>query len=127
MSRIYISSDKPLRPKIIPVMDVYDIPHLTDEESARYSELKKIVKNIKAHNNSQICEKTGSVENFYRTQLNPMQCEAVFQLVGAILVIAGAGSGKTRTIVHRVAYMLQKGIDPQSILLLTFTRRASGE
>ena len=127
MSRIYISSDKPLRPKIIPVMDVYDIPHLTDEESARYRELKKIVKNIKAHENSTNPEITGNIENFYRTQLNPMQCEAVFQLVGAILVIAGAGSGKTRTIVHRVAYMLQKGIDPQSILLLTFTRRASGE
>jgi len=52
LSRIYISPDKPLRPKIIPVMDVYDIPHLTDEESARYRELKTIVKNIKAHENS---------------------------------------------------------------------------
>lgn len=127
MSRIYITPDKPSYSKIIPRIDVYDIPHLTDEESARYRELQKIVKNIKSFDNSQVFKKSGDIEDFYRTQLNPMQCEAVFQLVGAILVIAGAGSGKTRTIVHRVAYMLQKGIDPQSILLLTFTRRASGE
>lgn len=127
MSRIYVSSEKSLKPKIIPIIDVYDIPHLTDEESARYRELQKIVKSIKAHDNSQVFEKSGDIEKFYKTQLNPMQCEAVFQLEGAILVIAGAGSGKTRTIVHRVAYMLQVGVNPKSILLLTFTRRAAGE
>lgn len=127
MSRTYISSEKVSKPKIIPVIEVYDIPHLTDEESARYSELKKIVKNIKSYENSVKDDDQDSIKNFYKTQLNPMQCEAVFQIEGAILVIAGAGSGKTRTIVHRVAYMLQAGIVPESILLMTFTRRAAGE
>jgi len=44
-----------------------------------------------------------------------------------MLVVAGAGSGKTRTLVYRVAWLVEQGVDPSSILLLTFTRRASGE
>ena len=48
-------------------------------------------------------------------------------LHGPVLVIAGAGSGKTRTLVYRVARLVEKGVDPESILLLTFTRKASQE
>jgi ATP-dependent DNA helicase UvrD/PcrA len=47
--------------------------------------------------------------------------------VGPLLVIAGAGSGKTRTLAHRVAHLLVNGTDPHRILLLTFTRRAAAE
>ncbi len=47
--------------------------------------------------------------------------------VGALLIIAGAGSGKTNTLAHRVAHLLMSGLDPQRILLLTFTRRAAAE
>lgn len=61
----------------------------------------------------------------YRQQLNPAQYEAVCALEGAYLVIAGAGSGKTRTLVYRVARLVEMGYDPQSILLLTFTRKAA--
>ena len=63
----------------------------------------------------------------YKTVLNPAQVEAVTTLDGPILVIAGAGSGKTRTLVYRVARLVETGVDPESVLLLTFTRKASQE
>lgn len=63
----------------------------------------------------------------YEEALNPAQREAVFTLNGPLLVIAGAGSGKTRTLVYRVARLVEQGVDPQTILLLTFTRKASQE
>ena len=46
---------------------------------------------------------------------------------GPLLIIAGAGTGKTRTLVYRVAHLIDQGVDPRSILLLTFTRRAAEE
>ncbi|PIE57670.1 MAG: DNA helicase UvrD [Desulfobulbus propionicus] len=59
--------------------------------------------------------------------LNPAQYTAVTHGNGPVLVIAGAGSGKTRTLVYRLAYLLQQGVRPDAILLLTFTRRAAQE
>lgn len=61
----------------------------------------------------------------YDTELNPAQREAVFQLDGPILCLAGAGSGKTRTIVYRVARLIELGVNPKQILLLTFTNKAA--
>lgn len=63
----------------------------------------------------------------YKNTLNPAQYEAVSSTEGAYLVIAGAGTGKTRTLVYRVARLVEMGTDPQSILLLTFTRKAANE
>jgi DNA helicase-2/ATP-dependent DNA helicase PcrA len=63
----------------------------------------------------------------YRALLNAAQYEAVTARDGAFLIIAGAGTGKTRTITFRVAYLVELGIAPESILLLTFTRRAAQE
>jgi DNA helicase-2/ATP-dependent DNA helicase PcrA len=63
----------------------------------------------------------------YQQELNPAQYEAAITHKGPLLVLAGAGSGKTRTLVYRVARMVEEGIDPVSLLLLTFTRRASEE
>jgi len=59
--------------------------------------------------------------------LNPAQLEAVTAPDGPVLVIAGAGSGKTRTIVHRLAWLAEQGIPASDMLLLTFTRKASRE
>ncbi|HEY9074093.1 MAG TPA: ATP-dependent helicase [Desulfobaccales bacterium] len=63
----------------------------------------------------------------YQQELNPAQYQAVTTLEGPVLVIAGAGSGKTRTLVYRLAYLVEQGVDPGSILLLTFTRKSAQE
>ena len=63
----------------------------------------------------------------YRTALNEEQYAAVSSEPGPALVIAGAGSGKTRTLTYRVAWLLDHGTDPWNILLLTFTNKAARE
>ena len=63
----------------------------------------------------------------YARELNEEQKAVVFAPAGPTLVVAGAGSGKTRTLVYRVSRVLEDGADPASLLLLTFTNRAARE
>ena len=61
----------------------------------------------------------------YEKELNEAQYRAVTTLDGPLLIVAGAGTGKTRTLVYRVARLVESGVKPESVLLLSFTRRAA--
>ena len=79
---------------------------------------------------------TAKIEKDYLDMLNPAQRQAASYgqpgeggafNAGPLLVIAGAGTGKTMTLAHRVAHLVIQGVNPERILLLTFTRRAADE
>lgn len=65
--------------------------------------------------------------NDYLKTLNPPQLQAVKQIQGPVLIMAGAGSGKTKALTSRIAYMLEQGISPEQILAITFTNKAAKE
>jgi DNA helicase-2/ATP-dependent DNA helicase PcrA len=89
--------------------------------------IKKYVLTPLPHENLRIIEAGVEYRINYQHDLNAAQYEAVTTLTGPLLVIAGAGTGKTRTIVYRVSYLIENGVPPERILLLTFTRKAARE
>ncbi len=98
-----------------------------------YQIIKKTVYNVLMENltvKKYVLKKQNTQVSYkidYEKELNPAQFEAVIQKEGPILVIAGAGSGKTKTLTYRVARLIEDGVKPENILLLTFTKKASDE
>lgn len=93
-------------------------------------ELSTVKENKPAHKKYVLKKREIKKTNYkvnYEQDLNEKQLEAVMSNDGALLVIAGAGSGKTKTLTYRVARLIEDGVDPENILLLTFTKKAAHE
>jgi DNA helicase II / ATP-dependent DNA helicase PcrA len=113
-------------------IDLKEYPEMesSDELDRKISELRHIAVSIEKKNIDESSFGNQDLSKFkvnYLSALNPAQLAAVLITEKPVLVIAGAGSGKTRVIVHRVSYLIERDVDAQSILLLTFTRKASRE
>ena len=70
---------------------------------------------------------TKNSPNDYLVGLNPGQTEAVLQTEGPLLIFAGAGAGKTKTITCRIMHLIKNGVEPKNILAITFTNKAAKE
>ena len=93
-------------------------------------ELSTVSENKPAHKKYVLKKRQPQKTNYkvnYEQDLNEKQLEAVMSNEGALLVIAGAGSGKTKTLTYRVARLIEDGVAPNNILLLTFTKKAAHE
>lgn len=119
-------------------VDSYPYPDLHDEIRGKIKQLQQSIKKLEANlidadidddGVSKIGQRLAKQDLAidYASELNPNQLLATTTIDGKILVIAGAGSGKTKTLTYRTSYLLENGVAPSNILLLTFTRKAADE
>lgn len=116
----------------------YNYPHNFMEIKPKLTRLEQAIKKLEANlidasdeaNVELLKQRLNSelgLKVDYASELNPDQLLAATTVDGKVLVIAGAGSGKTKTLTYRTSYLLENGVTPKSILLLTFTRKAANE
>ncbi|WP_058368558.1 ATP-dependent helicase [Psychrobacter sp. ENNN9_III] len=116
----------------------YTYPQNFEEIQPKLTRLQKAIKKLEANlidaNNDASIELLNQrlssdleLKVDYVSELNPNQLLAATTIEGKVLVIAGAGSGKTKTLTYRTSYLLENSVNPKSILLLTFTRKAANE
>lgn len=112
----------------LPEADAYESPHPDAETEEKIVALTAVTQAIEQKVVSAAPDISGKKWKVnYAAELNPAQLAAVVTTDAPLLVIAGAGSGKTRVITYKVSYLIESGIPPHQILLLTFTRKASKE
>jgi DNA helicase II / ATP-dependent DNA helicase PcrA len=108
--------------------DDYEEIFMDEETEQTIRELKRITDDIEHKLLPAVEFKPAkSIRIDYKNELNPQQLAAVLTVNAPLLVIAGAGSGKTRVITYKVSWLIENGIHPSQILLLTFTRKAAAE
>lgn len=105
--------------------DIFSPSIMSEKEEKKIQELKNIAHDMEKRVVRDIHESNKKTIVDYKNELNQEQYAAVCTTQTPLLVIAGAGSGKTRTIIYKVAYLIEHGVAPQDILLLTFTKKAA--
>lgn len=114
----------------IPDIKHYQIPAISPALEKQLNSLQGIVASLEDQSKNLLQSNYDSQKTYkvdYYKELNENQFLAATNIDGPMLVIAGAGSGKTRTLTYRVSYLLENGVKPHRILLLTFTRKAANE
>ena len=119
----------------------YNYPMLDDDTRIKIAKLRQSIARLEANllTPDSVAKDASTDRNFdnnpileqssvdYAGELNQSQLLAATTIKGKVLVIAGAGSGKTKTLTYRTSYLIESGASPNSILLLTFTRKAADE
>ncbi len=105
---------------------VYSQPQIGEKYTQQLQGVRSMLKNLAEKRPPEIALPK-DLQLDYASLLNPQQLAALNCSQGPLLILAGAGSGKTRTLIHRLSYLLEQGVTPKRILLLSFTRRSAQE